>query len=369
MKKINYILLFILFNSSIITDRVTAVEVSNEYKMADSSVYSISIIDMDEMYELQFGEVAVLEKRIKNTGVRIVEIEHVYNLECGCSGGAIVKPKILNPGQVGLLKFTYNTFKKKLGLNIDNFAASTKSKQIVPIQGKIKVVVHKDIILQPQNIELGKVIKDDKPININVDLVSNRHIDMKNISIRPSSSNIKSRLALNKETIPAVNKNTSPEKHLLSISIDPNNIEEKINGFIEITIKDIRGKNAVFRINISGQVTPIIRAEPERIFLGYIQPANAIEKKIRIINAKKESIEIVNVEFPKDVQGSYDIVDNAKWKKDVMVKMRIPIIRTSVGKFEIIITAHDNNRKIYKMNLPCTYIGAITVKPTQKKGM
>lgn len=90
------------------------------------------------------------------------------------------------------------------------------------------------------------------------------------------------------------------------------------------------------------------------------------KSEIVLLNKGTSPIEIVNVEFPGDVKGSYDVVDNARWKQDVMVKMRIPIIRKSVGKFSIVITVRYNNKQIYKINSSCIYIGATNVKPAQK---
>ena len=180
-------------------------------------------------------------------------------------------------------------------------------------------------------------------------------------------------LALTKKTTQAEGNNTnscSPEKcFLLSISIDLNEVEGKINEFVEVKIKDIRGRTAVFGVPISGQITSLLRSEPERIFLGYIKPTDTIEKKIRITNKKKNPIEITGIEFPENVAGSYDIVDGAAWQKDIVVKIRIPNIKNNVGKFPINLIVLDKNNELHTISIPCVYIGEINVRTSNKMNL
>jgi hypothetical protein len=51
------------------------------------------------------------------------------------------------------------------------------------------------------------------------------------------------------------------------------------------------------------------------------------------------------------------------WKKDITVKISIPIIKKNVGKFAILATVRYNNGQIHKVDCRCVYFGATNVKP------
>lgn len=118
----------------------------------------------------------------------------------------------------------------------------------------------------------------------------------------------------------------------------------------------------MFGISIFGEIVPLLRSEPDRVFLGYVDPASTMERKIRAINEKREPITIVGLHFPTDIKGTYDVVDVEPWKKDVLIRVNVPIIRENVGKFLIVMTVRQAHGQVDTIRSPCLYIGRPTAR-------
>jgi hypothetical protein len=332
--------------------------------IADSSLYSVVMIDRDFIDQVQYGEIGLFERKIKNTGAKSIEIDSIVNLSCKCKGSVFIENKILEPGEIATIKLFQDTHKKSMGINADAYVIYTMDKQIIPIDGSAKITVYRDVLIEPQSIDLGEIVKGKGEIEASVTVSSRENIN--DITVNASNTFIKSQIKIKPLSRLKEGDVIYQNEIRLWLDIPETYKKERLQEYIDIKLKNIRGRSPELRISISGDLVPPIKVDPRSLFLGFVNSSQEVIKEIRVCNVKKEDIEIKSVQFPNDVIASYEIVDLANWDKKIVCRLSFPPTKQGAVEFPIDIILFDKNKTIDKITVPCIYIGSTKGKSELK---
>jgi hypothetical protein len=355
LKNIPLIALTFFWSSSCTTSQA---ETPNRGNVEDPSVYSVKMLDTEVVDEVQYGEVAILRRRIENTGVKPLSITRVFDLGCGCSKSVTTDKKVLNPGETARLFIQYDSRRKNIGLNAESFVVALDSKKILAISGEVRVMIVRDVVISPQSVTVGKIVRGDVPTLDNVKILSREQFDSSRISLKSSAPRVAVRWAPEKEASQSDSERMSAERAAFSITVTPGETLGKFEEFVDVTVEGLRGRNPVFRVGISGEVVEVLRVEPRSLFLGSADPATPIKKTFQVIDGMKEPLEIADIEFPKGVTGTYEVVNAEPSRKMVGVDIRIEDIDRAVGRFDIFVKVRSDKRGGAVIPVPCSYIGS-----------
>ena len=127
-----------------------------------------------------------------------------------------------------------------------------------------------------------------------------------------------------KKIISLSGSNLGYEEFKLNTSVKVADNERVLNEKISLVVRNFKGYDRTFDIPISGRIVPVVRAIPERLFLGYIKTPIEITKELIIKHEKGENIQITASKCPKNVEITYKVknISQSEKKLDISIKIQ-----------------------------------------------
>lgn len=108
---------------------------------------------------------------------------------------------------------------------------------------------------------------------------------------------------------------------------------------------------------MKGHIVPVLKIDPQRLFLGYVKSPRKITKSVIISNTDKEKIEVVSFDSPEEIQVSYDEIDLSLWQKKLNIEFTFDKIKRTVWRFPIKVRVKCG-QKIDLLTIPCVCVGS-----------
>jgi hypothetical protein len=313
-----------------------------------------------EPRDLQGGEIAEFNAEVRNISEDTVQIVLARG-DCSCTKVEI-QPSILEPGQLGKLHLTIDSRGKTTAIRPFPIHVKTKSQGVIKIEGNMEIRVNRNILIDPPSIELGNVVQGQR-IESTLRVRSDQPFDKDKISVVASSSDVHVNIPAvphSGSTLPA-SPGTQYQDVTLNASVQVIGTEGKLQEEVHLIIRDFLGCDRTFQIPISGYIVPVVRAVPERLFLGYIKAPAQITKEITIKHEMGKKIEIAAVNCPQGATITYKEKEVSASERRIEICMNIKETKGHVGTIPIVFEVMCGPT-VHKITVPCVYVSSSNEK-------
>lgn len=318
--------------------------------------------DRQEPNAIQSGEILQYSFGVKNLGTDTVRIAKVLSGGCGCVKPSI-KPKVLQPGQLGKLYLTIDSRGRRKAIHPLPIMVQTEDQQLIKIEGELEIKVNRNIFIAPPHIPLGEVVEGQRirhALRVHFDYP----FDPNKLSAETTSPNVDANIVpvmTSKAASSSADSIMKYEDFSLNVAVKITGTEKVLNEKVSLIIREFQGRDRTFQIPISGRVVPLLRAIPERLFLGYIKPPATVAKQITIKHEKLKHIQVAMVNCPRPATITHVKKKVSPSEQKIDICINIEETNSTVGEIPITFTVVSEQTE-YEVIVPCVYVSSENTK-------
>jgi hypothetical protein len=315
---------------------------------------------------LQAGEKREFKVEVQNTGSTTIKIAKILLTNCGC-GGASIKPKTLDAGQIGIVSYSPNTHGLTLGRYGIRLSALKADGKVVDVEGEANYTIQRNVLVTPTMILLGT-----KPTGYPFEAtirVSVRGEDVPgNIAVRSSLPGVVGKIDPGVIRTMSARDSGVVEMQEFGITISghvpmkPGEIREEI----DIILEDYKGADRLFEIPLTGRIPMDVEVMPNPVMLGYISAGQTVKRRITLLHETDRVLKLDSIEAPDWMSIQYFGGADAEGHMPVDLLVEVGAPKQSGGA-EVVKLNGTIAGKPFTVDITALYVSAATHSAVPKE--